>query len=981
MMTGVGRVLTIAIALSVCAGTVFAETRLCGHEPDDESVAITTVDPSASVAIVRGGSGGAPYPTEGDYLLKVDCGTETDEKVEVRYEWDTFTFDLDGNDRLLFDVYIPSSMNPILYYGVWDDVFGYCPGINGLVYDQWMTIECDVSSLANAGLDHIWAVFFENWAASDQTIYIDNLRLLSFRPELKSVTGQEKAIEVYWEHMDNEVIGNIDGYNVYRRPSGGGTWTKISSLYNTFVYVDFVGSNGLSYDYKVTSVVNGTESPYSNVLSATSIAQTDAEFIETLQRATFRFYWDYAHPVSGLVREYHPSWGENRCDLLGSGYGLGAIIAGSENGWITRSQAARRTLKVLRFLGSEAQRYHGGWSHIMDGASGDTIPFTTYDDGADIVLTALVVQNIIAAREYYTGVDAVETEIRTLADDLWRGVEWDWYRRMPETSGDFLYWHWSPNYGWQLNMRLEGWLESQETYIIAISSPTHPIPVSCYHDGWIGPNASWFYYNGLEYYGHRIWAGDYGALFVQQMPFTHVDPRMRDNICNYFDNATNWTLYHRDFCIDNPNGHTDYGPNEWGLSADPDPWGYNGHEPCTDDCWYAGDNGTISTTAILASMPYTPTESTAAARHIYNKYEDDMYGAFGFKDSYNRNENWFSGSFISVNMGTNFAMIENHRSELFWNLFMQDTDIQQALDSIGFTDDPDAGLNVKYYEGTWSTIPDFDSLTPLRIEVASVPMAYIRNREDNYGLRFSGYISIATAGTYTFYTNSDDGSRLYVNGELVVDNDGLHGAVEKSGTQFLGAGKAKIVVDYIETTGGQLLEVSYAGPGIAKQIIPVSVLSQPDTDPPTPNPAMFATAPYATGTTSIAMAATTGTDANGPIEYYFDETSGNPGGTDSGWQTSASYTDTGLTADTQYTYRVRMRDALGNAGSYSNSESAITNSVADINSDGVVDAIDVQLVINAVLGIPVDYDCDVNADRYINAIDVQTVINAALGLL
>jgi len=129
------------------------------------------------------------------------------------------------------------------------------------------------------------------------------------------------------------------------------------------------------------------------------------------------------------------------------------------------------------------------------------------------------------------------------------------------------------------------------------------------------------------------------------------------------------------------------------------------------------------------------------------------------------------------------------------------------------------------------------------------------------------------------------------------------------------------------------------------------------------------------------MAATTGTDANGPIEYYFDETSGNPGGTDSGWQTSASYTDTGLTAGTQYTYRVQMRDALGNAGSYSNSESATTNSGADINSDGVVDAIDVQLVINAVLGIPVDYDCDVNADRYINAIDVQTVINAALGLL
>ncbi len=570
-------------------------------------------------------------------------------------------------------------------------------------------------------------------------------------------------------------------------------------------------------------MVNGVESGDSKILSGTSAAQTDAEFIETLQRATFRYFWDWAHPVSGMTRDHYP-YVEHVGELLSTGYAIGAIIAGSENGWITRPQAARRTLKILRFLGSEAQRYHGGWSHIMDAASGETIPFTTYDDGADIVLTALVIQNIITAREYYTGADAVETELRTLADNLWHGVEWDWYRRRPETSGDFLYWHWSPNYGWQINMRLEGWIETQETYIIAIASPTHPIPASCYHDGWIGPSASWFYYNGLEYYGHRIWAGDYGSLFVYQMPFTHIDPRMRDNVCNYFDNAKNWTLYHRDWCIDNPLGHTDYGPNEWGLSADPDPWGYFGHEPGMSSPYNADDNGTISTTAILASMPYTPTESTAAIRHIYDKYEDDMYGAFGFKDSYNRNENWFSGTFIGVNMGTNFAMIENYRSELFWNLFMKDPDIQRALDDIGFARGTGAGMDVEYYEGSWTTVPDFDSLTPLRTEVASVPMAYIRNREDNYGLRFSGYISIETAGTYTFYTNSDDGSKLYINGSLVVDNDELHGATEESGTKILGVGKAEFVVDYFDATGGHLLEVSYAGPGIPKQVIPVTKL-------------------------------------------------------------------------------------------------------------------------------------------------------------
>jgi hypothetical protein len=652
-----------------------------------------------------------------------------------------------------------------------------------------------------------------------------DLRLLSFTPELKTVTGQEKAIEVYWANMDNTVIANINGYNVYRKPSGGVPWKKISSLHDTFVYVDFVGDNGLSYDYKVTSVVNGVESPDSNILSGTSVAQTDEEFIETLQRSSFRLYWDWGHPVSGMVREYHPSWGENRCDLLATGYGIGAIMAGSENGWITRAQAARRTVKILRFLESEADRYHGAWSHLHDGGSGDTIPFITEDDGADIVLTALVIQNIIAAREYYTGVDAVETEIRTLADNLWRDVEWDWFRRMPETNGDTLYWHWSPNYGWWSNMALEGWMEAWETYILAIASPTHPIPASCYHDGWMGANESWFYYNGLEYYGHRLWAADYGALFVQQMPFTHVDPRMRDNVCNYFDNATNWTLYHRDFCIDNPNGHTDYGPNEWGLSADLDPWGYQGHEPGLTSPYGADDNGTISTTAALASMPYTPVESTAAIRHMYDKYGANIYGAFGFKDSYNRNQNWFANNFNSVNIGTNFQMIENYRSELFWDLFMADADIQQALDEIGFAKGEAAGMDVEYYEGSWNSIPDFDSLTPLRTEVASVPMAYIRNREDNYGLRFTGFLDIETFGSYTFYTNSEDGSRLYIDDQLVVNNDGIRNSPrERSGSKTLLPGKAQITVEFIAGTGDQFLEVSYQGPGIAKQVIPVTKL-------------------------------------------------------------------------------------------------------------------------------------------------------------
>jgi hypothetical protein len=817
------------VVLLLFTGVVFAETRLCGYEPWDESVSITTIDTSASVTVVAGGTAGAPFPTEGDYLLKIDCGHEADEKVEVRHTWDTLTFDLAGNDRILFDVYVPSSMMPILYCGVWDDVFGFSSAMNPLVADQWMTVEVNASGFNDTGLDHIWAIYFQDWAADDQTIYMDNLRLLSFTPDLKTVTGQEKAIEVYWENMDNTVIANIDGYNVYRRPSSGGAWTKIANQYGRFVYIDFVGSNGLSYDYKVTSVVDGVESPDSNILSAASVAQTDAEFIETLQRATFRYFWDYAHPVSGLAKA---DWTENTANLGASGMGIQAIIAGAENGYITRTQAARRTLKIMRFFDTEAQRFHGAWSHYINGASGEVIPFSEFDDGGDLGESFMLIQALIVAKQYYTGADAVETEIRTRADSMWRTVDFNWYRRMPETDGNHLYWHWSPNYGWQINMRIEGWMELFNLYVLAIASPTNGIPASCYHDGWMGPDESWFYYDGLEHYGRRIWAGVYGCSFVYQMPFMCFDPDIRDNVCNYFDNAKNWTLRHRDFCIENPNNYTDYGPNEWGFSADPDPdplKSYIAHGP---DTLYSPDNGTISTTAILASMPYTPVESTAAARHIYDKYEDDMYGAFGFKDSYNRNENWFSNTMIGINMGTNFAMIENYRSRLFWDLYMADADIQRALDEIGFAKVEAAGMDVEYYEGSWTSIPDFDSLTPLRTEVASVPMAYIRNREDNYGLRFSGYLDIETFGSYTFYTNSEDGSKLYIDDQLVVNNDGIRNSPrERSGSKNLVPGKAKIVVDYFNATGDHFLEVSYSGPGITKQVIPVTKLFRCDAPP------------------------------------------------------------------------------------------------------------------------------------------------------
>jgi len=763
------------------AKVVQVSKRLCGYETSDAAVTITTVDTSASVTKVLGGVSGAPYPTEGDYVLEVDCGHEVDETVTISHAWSDTIFALESFDRILVDVWVPSAMNPLMYYGMYDDVFGSPTVLSFVDYDSWATIEFDVSSMSDSNLDHIYSLWFSTWASDDEIIYIDNLRLLSLTPELKTVTGQQNAIEVYWEPMDSLTVGYIDGYNVYRAPAGTENYTKIANEHDTFVYVDFVGDDANSFTYKVTSVRATVESSYSLPMTAAAVDQTDAQFLETMQRATFRYFWDHANPFSGFARNLHP-WQafEYIGDTTGTAYGIKAIIAGVEHGWVTRAEAARETLKRLRFYDS-SDTFHGAFPHYVDGASGEVIPFMPEDDGGDIVLTSLMTEAFICAREYYDGGDAVETEIRSLADSMWRDVDWNWYRRMPETDGDSLYFHWSPTYGWWSDFELVGYFEALVTYVAAIASPTNPIPVSCWEDGWQSNPAS--YINCTEAYGTRLWASTYGSLFVFQMPFTCLDPDYRDNVCNYFDNGIQWTKFHRNYAIANPYNKTDYGANEWGMSADIDPWGYQAHYPF-------GDNGTLSTTAILASMPFTPTESIAALRHMYDKYGEDIYGAFGFVDSYNRDEDWFTNTFNGVNMGTNFAMVENYRSDgLYWDLFMADPNIQKAMDDIGFTDDPDAGLRVEYFEGEWTSLPDFDSIGYIHKDITSIPRSEIKNNawEGNYGLRFTGLISIDTAGTYTFYSNSKDGSKVYVGGLLVVDNDGLHGSPnEESGTKYLG---------------------------------------------------------------------------------------------------------------------------------------------------------------------------------------------------
>ncbi len=638
-------------------------------------------------------------------------------------------------------------------------------------------------------------------------------------------TGHDSRIDLRWPFD-----ANVDGYNIYRSASALGPFTKINSLLHTVsVYSDFFGTNDETYFYYVTTVVNGEESGASGTVSATSYAMTDDELLTSVQESHFRYFWDFANPISGTIREGYVSHGTEVSAAGGTGMGLMNICVGVERGFITRQEAAERVLKMLNFL-DQADRFHGAWPHWFDGGTGDVILFGG-QDGGDIVETSYIAQGMLTVRQYFDNMnDATEADINDMATDLWESIDWNFY-----TNGsNNLQWLWSPTVGFNLpdQIAIHGYNECMITYLLAIASPTHPIPVSCYYDGWCNDDS---YENGNSYYGYKQWVGyPYGGpLFFTHYTSMGFDPRDKsDNYCNYFENNRNISLINRAWCAANPGGFDDYSNTVWGLTASFDPWDYGVHEPLTDS-----DNGTISPTAAMSAMAYTPAESIATMKEFYFTYGADLWSPFGFYDAFNPTQNWYADNCVAIDQGPIAVMIENYRTGLCWDLFMANPEITPMLNAIGWQfgkrspDNPASvvnGLDYEYYHGTWSNLPDFDLLTPVSTGTVTNFSLTPKQQNDYFAFRFTGYIDVPTDAGYTFYTESDDGSQLYIGDKLVVDNDGLHGMVEKSGYIALEAGKHAITVTFFENAGGEDLIVRYASEDITKTTIPDSVLYRDD---------------------------------------------------------------------------------------------------------------------------------------------------------
>jgi len=557
--------------------------------------------------------------------------------------------------------------------------------------------EFHTASIYEFSLQHLQNVIFHQARADGvrHTLIVDEFRIdddpvageALRAPENVRAVGYDRHVNVNWNPVNNPALGR---YVIYRSLDGKNFEPIGIQLPGTNRYSDFLGKSGVTAAYKVAASDKQYHlSPLSTAATASTREFNDDELLTMLQEACFHYYWEGADPSSGMTRENIP--GDDRIVATGaSGFGIATLVVGVDRGFITREQGVERLTKIVGFL-EHAQRYHGAWSHYMNGGTGQTMPvFGMFDNGGDLVETSFLMQGLLVARQYFHGTSAAEQDLYRRISKLWETVEWDWYRTDPKS--DFIYWHWSPEWAQQIHHPLIGFNELMITYLLAMSSPTHGVPVDMYYSGWagqsqvaIGYRGGWsgandgdHYGNGHTYYGIKldVGVGTGGPLFFTHYSYIGFDPHsLHDRYTSsYFENNRNIALINRSYSIANPKRFPGYGPNAWGLTASDGPEGYVPHAPDDND-----DRGTLTLTGALASFPYTPEASMAAFKHYYRDLGSQLWDIYGPRDAFDPGHNWISPIYMGLNQAPITVMVENYRTGLVWKNFMSNPEITEML--------------------------------------------------------------------------------------------------------------------------------------------------------------------------------------------------------------------------------------------------------------------------------------------------------------
>jgi exo beta-1,2-glucooligosaccharide sophorohydrolase (non-reducing end) len=563
--------------------------------------------------------------------------------------------------------------------------------------DKWMTVKIPLTEF-KIDIAKSDVIIFRQQSSDgkEHSLLIDQVELLPDNllsstsiPGIIKGKGYEKHIDITWKPVIDTSVKYI---KVYRSPDGKKFYPV--GIQSPFIsrYTDYTDTTGRKFFYRITFLdKNYKESPTSGIVNATTRKMTDEELLDMIQEANFRYYWEGAEKTSGLALE-NIHGRRNMIATGASGFGIMALITGAERKFITREALTERFEKITAFL-DKADKFHGAFPHFLDGPTGKVEPFFgPKDNGADLVETSFLAQGLLAAKQYFNPANAREKKIIDKIDNIWRNIEWDWFRK--DKDSKYLYWHWSPDQEWVINHKLIGWNETMITYFMAITSPTHSVPASFYYSGWASQDqiaqdyrSGWGqtkdgskYTNGNTYFGIPLKVGvsNGGPLFFIHYSYLGLDPhKLKDAYTDYFSNNRNIALINYRYCVENPAKHDGYGPDAWGLTASDGLWNYQADEPVAHQ-----DHGKITPTGALASFPYTPRESMRALKNYYHNYGKFAWGEYGFRDAFNPGENWCSEIFMGLNQGPIAVMIENYRSGLLWKLFMSNPEVQKAVTSI-----------------------------------------------------------------------------------------------------------------------------------------------------------------------------------------------------------------------------------------------------------------------------------------------------------
>ncbi|WP_026260510.1 glucoamylase family protein [Spirosoma luteum] len=433
--------------------------------------------------------------------------------------------------------------------------------------------------------------------------------------------------------------------------------------------------------------------------STTRLNNNQQAFLDSLQRDTFRYFWETANPDNGLVPDRAPR--PSFASIAAVGFGLTSYLVGVERGYITRQQAADRTIKTLRFFANAPQSenaanvsgYKGFFYHFLDMKTGERfkqVELSTID-------TALLLGGILSSQSYFDKNTPVETEIRQLAEQVYRRVDWTWIQpRKP-----FVSMGWHPEKGFIKN-DWKGYNEAMLLYVLALGSPTHPVEADAW-SAWT-KTYDWETFQGQTHV-------NFDPLFGHQYSHIWIDFRgindsyMTGKGIDYAENSRRATYANRAYCLENPAKWQDYGPTIWGLTAcdGPKDTVVNGRKFFSYRARGAAstqivDDGTIAPTAAGGSMAFAPEICIPALQTMKTKYGAKLYGDYGFRDAFNptyrypaRISNgpttmgWFDIDYLGIDQGPILLMAENLRTEFIWKLMQRNPHIRKGLQRAGFT--------------------------------------------------------------------------------------------------------------------------------------------------------------------------------------------------------------------------------------------------------------------------------------------------------